>query len=179
MSKQYDEYLNNHRGNVAKGYEWIEKNLPNLINEILDKGFESLGYQICIAHDHSKDEQDEYEAYDAYFYGGNRSFKVVQEFKIAWLKHIHRNPHHWQYWILHNDEPGEGMTVLDMPDNYILEMICDWWAFSWAKNDLYEIFGWYDQRKDYMKLSPKTRKRVESILEMIKTKLDEGVASND
>lgn len=59
-----------------------------------------------------------------------------------------------------------------MPHNYIIEMICDWWAFSWAKGNLYEIFSWYDAHKHYMKLSDKTRKTVEDILEKIKAKLD-------
>ena len=44
-------------------------------------------------------------------------------------------------------------------------MICDWWSFSWQKGDLGEIFNWYDEHSDYIKLSPKTRKTVEDILE--------------
>ncbi|MCB5918336.1 DUF5662 family protein [Lachnospiraceae bacterium 210521-DFI.3.101] len=58
-----------------------------------------------------------------------------------------------------------------MPYNYILEMVCDWWAFSWQKENLNEIFNWYNEHKDYMKLSPKTRKTVDSILEKMKEKL--------
>nr|DAE02562.1 MAG TPA: hypothetical protein [Siphoviridae sp. ctmYS12] len=30
---------------------------------------------------------------------------------------------------------------MDMPYNYIIEMICDWWAFSWNKGNLQEIFN--------------------------------------
>ena len=60
-----------------------------------------------------------------------------------------------------------------MPKEYIIEMICDWWAFSWTKGNLYEIFNWYDERKAYMKLSDKTRNAVEDILERIRNKLDE------
>ena len=59
-----------------------------------------------------------------------------------------------------------------MPITYIIEMVCDWWAFSWAKGDLYEIFKWYDEHREYMKLSNFTRKTVEDILDKIKTKLD-------
>ena len=50
---------------------------------------------------------------------------------------------------------------------------CDWWAFSWQKGKLDEIFGWYDEHCKYMKLHPKTRKTIEDILEKMKTKLDE------
>lgn len=60
-----------------------------------------------------------------------------------------------------------------MPIEYILEMICDWWSFSWSKDRLYEIFDWYDGHKKYIKLSKNTRKTVEDILDKIHRKLDE------
>lgn len=167
MSYQYDQYLFNHKSNVRKGYYWLVENLPDLI-----KG--NYEYQLCFAHDDSKSNQDEYEAYDAYFYGNNRSYSVVQNFNVAWLKHIHRNPHHWQYWILVNDDPNEGEILLEIPYHYIIEMICDWWAFSWEKGNLYEIFDWYNQHKDYMKLNSKTRDTVEDILSKIKKKLEKN-----
>ena len=169
MSYQYDQYLTNHKANVKKGFEWIRDNIPELIKSEFD-----LEHQISFAHDHSKTEQDEYDAYDAYFYGGNKSYTVVQNFNKAWLLHIHRNPHHWQYWILINDDPNEGEILLEMPYNYILEMICDWWAFSWAKGNLNEIFPWYEERKDYIQLHNSSRLAVEGILALIKIKLEEN-----
>ena len=169
MSTQYDNYLGQHRANVAQGYYWIRDNLP----ELLKDGPYDLEHQICFAHDESKEDIEEYNAYDAYFYGGNRSYAVVQAFNKAWLHHIHHNPHHWQYWILIHDEPKEDMTILEMPYNYILEMICDWWAFSWKSGKLDEIFKWYDEHKDYIKFHDKTRKIVEDILAKIKEKLEE------
>lgn len=171
MSYQYDQYLTNHKANVKKGFEWIRDNIPELINSEFD-----LEHQIGFAHDQSKDEQDEYEAYDAYFYGRNKSFsteQVVQEFNKAWLYHIHHNPHHWQYWVLINDDPQEGEILIEMPYNYILEMICDWWSFSWAKGNLNEIFSWYEARKDYIRLHNSSRLAVEGILALIKNKLGE------
>ena len=166
MSYQYDQYLIEHKANVAKGYHWIKENLPQLVDGKINDD-----WQFVYNHDPSKEEQDEYVAYDAYFYGGNRSYSVVQEFNKAWLLHLHRNPHHWQYWILINDDPNTGEMILEMPYNYILEMICDWWAFSWAKESLTEIFVWYEDHKDYMKLHPNTRASVEHILGQIKIKL--------
>jgi hypothetical protein len=166
MSYEYDRYLEQHRSNVKRGYDWISKNLPELILEDLN-----ASWQTEFAHDKSKDEADEYEAYDAYFYGNNRSYEVVQNYYRAWLLHIHRNPHHWQHWVLINDDPEEGEIVLEMPYNYIIEMICDWWAFSWAKGNLMEIFDWYEKHSKYMKLAPATRKTVDDILNRVKTKL--------
>ena len=166
MSVQYDNYLTEHKENVAKGFRWLQENIP----EVIEDGFE---WQICFNHDASKTDPEEYDAYDAYFYGNNRSYSVVQNFKKAWLRHIHNNPHHWQYWILINDERKEGMVVIDMPYIYVVEMICDWWSFSWTKGDLNEIFGWYEDHKDYMKLSANTRISVEYILGKMKDKLEE------
>ena len=166
MSVQYDNYLTEHKENVAKGFRWLQENIP----EVIEDGFE---WQICFNHDASKTDPEEYDAYDAYFYGNNRSYSVVQNFKKAWLRHIHNNPHHWQHWILINDDPKEGMVVIDMPYIYVVEMICDWWSFSWTKGDLNEIFGWYEDRKDYMKLSANTRRSVEYILGRMKDKLEE------
>jgi hypothetical protein len=168
MSINYNKYLTQHCQNVANGYAWIKNNLPDIVANV------DGAVQICGRHDGSKLTPDEYPYYDEYFYGKDRERPEVKlNFKYAWLHHIHNNPHHWQYWILHNDEPGEGMVILDMPYQYIVEMICDWWAFSWQKDNLYEIFSWYDAHKDYMKLSTKTRSEVERILNLIREKLDE------
>lgn len=175
MSAEYDRYLTEHKNNVAKGYEWLRNNLPNLVNNL---GAWNVNY----AHDASKSEEDEYKAYDAYFYGKNRSYQVVQDYNRAWLLHLHRNPHHWQYWVLINDDPEEGEILLDMPMEYIIEMICDWWSFSWKAGNLFEIFKWYEEHKDYIKLSVRTRNIVENILENIQYKLttiNEDVKKND
>ncbi len=160
--------MREHKANVTKGYDWLAENLPEL--ELIENG--DTAWQIEYNHDQSKSSPEEYEAYDAYFYGGNRSYRVVRKFQHAWLHHIHNNPHHWQYWVLHNDEPDEGEIILRMPYEYIIEMICDWWSFSWKDGNLREIFSWYDQHKDYMKLHELTRAVVENILEQMKKKMD-------
>lgn len=169
MSREYDLYLHGHRACVKKAFEFIRDMIPSLIPEGQEL---ALTQQICFNHDRSKNNEDEYEPYDEYFYGKNRAYQVIQDYEYAWLLHIHRNPHHWQYWILNHDDPDESETVLDMPDNYILEMICDWWSFSWKSENLYEIFAWYDKNGPYMKISDKTRKKVEFILERIRKVLD-------
>ena len=169
MSVEYDLYLQNHKQNVANGFMWIRDNLP----ELIPNDGNDYEHQICFAHDASKTDQEEYIPYDAYFYGGNRSYQVVQDYNIAWVKHIHKNPHHWQYWVLNCDDPENGEILLDIPYNYIIEMICDWWAFSWSKGNLLEINEWYGERKNYIKMSDKTRKTVEDILSKITVKVNE------
>ena len=170
MSFEYDRYLKQHREGVAEAFHWIRENIPEVLKDHDRNHYE---YQICFDHDSSKNQPDEYKAYDAYFYGGNRSYAVVENFKRAWLTHIHRNPHHWQHWILLNDEPGEGEVVMDMPYVYIVEMICDWFSFSLTKNRPVELFDWYDQHAGYMKLSNNTRVEVEAILGKIRGRLGE------
>jgi hypothetical protein len=167
MSKEYNKYLDEHRANVTKAFYWMQTNLPDLLS-----GGYDYERQITAAHDKSKSNFDEYQAYDDYFYGKDQSYEVKQAFNKAWLTHIHRNPHHWQYWILVNDDPNEGEVLIDMPYNYIIEMICDWWGFSFKQGKLDEIFNWYNEHKKYMKLSDKTKTKVEYILAEINKKLE-------
>lgn len=167
MSLEYDEYLEQHRANVLKGFKWFEEKLPGIFPPgTYAKALHQVGEN---NHDWSKYDPEEYEAYDAYFYGKNRTRQVVDNFNRAWLRHIHLNPHHWQHWVLiHDDEPEE---VLPIPFEYIIEMICDWWSFSWKTGNLAEIFDWYEKQKN-MKLNPETRKTVEDILAKMKQKLE-------
>lgn len=173
MSSQYDAYLQRHGENVQRGYDWLKTNLPQIFKNAPD-----IQWPIFIEHDESKFNWDEYFAYDDYFYGNNRSTSVVKDFQRAWLLHIHRNPHHWQYWVLINDDPSEGEIALEMPYNYIVEMICDWWSFSWEKGRLSEIFSWYDEHSAYIKLAPKTREIVEDILWEIRGRLGYNVLAH-
>ena len=174
MSIEYDEYLNEHVSNVCAAYEWLRVNLPDVarIERDLNSTF------LFLSHDSSKYCREEYIAYDEYFYGDmtsseNSLEQVKEDFNYAWLHHIHNNPHHWQYWVLINDDAKEGTIVLDIPYRYVIEMICDWWSFSFKTGNLYEIFGWYNTHKDRMILSDHTRELVEEILNKIRDKLDE------
>ena len=164
MSTQYDEYLKAHKNGVKNAYTWIEENIPEVL-----KG-NNFEWFCRFAHDDSKFSDREYSAYDDYFYG-NQSHAVVEAFNKAWLHHIHKNPHHWQHWVLINDDDGKN-RALEMPLGFVIEMICDWWSFSFNSGNLYEIFDWYEDHKDKMILHPKTKALVEDILGKIKKKLD-------
>ena len=77
MSFQYDQYLERHRSNVKRGFDWLFENLPEITKEATNAGWNAE-----FAHDKSKDEPDEYEPYDAYFYGitvHTRSFKIIRK----------------------------------------------------------------------------------------------------
>lgn len=161
MSLEYDGYLTEHIQNVTNGLHWMNDNLDlrklGIFESDISAALENAG-----EHDRSKFNPVEYRAYDDYFYGGNRSYAVKTAFDLAWLQHQHVNPHHWQYWVLINDD--DGMRPLPMPEAYILEMIADWWTFSWKNGNLMEIFGWYDKHRNNILFEEETRKTVESIL---------------
>lgn len=167
MRDDYDEYLKQHISNVQVGFDWLVKNLPNLF-EMYDA--DALG-AIVANHDASKTSDEEYYAYAEYFYSEERTQEVKDDFDLAWLHHQHNNPHHWQHWLLREDDGG--LKALQMPYECIIEMICDWWAFSWVKGDLYEIFSWYKSNKPKIQLHELTQQTVEDILDMLRKKLDE------
>ena len=171
MNYEYDQYLKQHIANVKKGLEWMRDNLnlhgDDITNAILEAD----------EHDRSKYDPAEYDAYDKYFYGGNRSYQVVQDFNYAWLHHQNKNPHHWQYWVLIKDDEAEGMMPLPIPMRYIYEMIADWWTFSWKNRNLFEIFDWYELHKDYILLHRTTRIVVEDLLKRMKEKLELDAAT--
>lgn len=178
MSLDYDQYLKEHIRAVNNALRWMIDNL-----NLNDLGFNDIlmtdALWTAADHDKSKYDDAEYDAYDAYFYGGNRSYKVVQDFNYAWLHHIHNNPHHWQHWILVNDDPEEGTIALEMPLIFVLEMIADWWSFSWRQGKLDELFIWYADHEDHIMLHKNTRKLVEEILNRIQDKLEASELVNE
>lgn len=120
-----------------------------------------------IVHDFSKFRPDEFFPYAEYFYGevcpdyAAALAKRECAFNVAWLKHIHRNPHHWQFWLLRNDDGT--MDIMPMPDRFIREMIADWRGAGMAQGN-YNTKKWYNENKDKMTLHPATRRRVEELL---------------
>lgn len=164
MSQKYDKYLENHRQAVKKAYQWIAAYIPELTDVEATRNIEF--------HDMSKNTPDEYKPYDDYFYG-EQTPAVIEAFNRAWLMHIHRNPHHWQHWVLINDEPKEGTILLVGIQLKCRTHILLRWFVSWIKGDLSEMFAWYKDHEAYIKLHNNTRSIVEEILEMIRTKLTE------
>ena len=168
MSQQYDEYLHEHISNVHKAWWWMNDHgiiPPHMLYE---------GEKL-INHDASKYSEEEYEAYDDYFYGKEGKDEddvavIDNAFDYAWLHHIHNNPHHWQYWVLIGDD--DGTKALEMPVNYVFEMIADWWSFSWKTGRLLGIFRWYDEHRDKMILHPRTKRLVEDTLGKLKSALN-------
>lgn len=163
MSVKYDEYLADHHANVKKAFYWIRKSLPELLIEIPNVDYELM----ILLHDDTKTIPSQYDAYDKYLFDPH-SDSTERDYRYAKLEHYNTNTHHWQYWIL-RDESGN--IILDMPYECIIEMICDWWSYSWQCGDLFQIFDWYEEHKKKIKLSKRTRDTVEDILNKLEAKL--------
>lgn len=119
-----------------------------------------------LSHDLSKYEPDEFGPYAEYFYGGYERGSVppdVQEgFDYAWLLHQKRNDHHWQYWVLHEDD---GATkVLPMSDGARREMLADWRGAGMAITGQDNTAEWYRKTKPNRLLHPETLAWVEQEL---------------
>ena len=169
MSKEYNEYLDAHISAVKQATEWMCDNLDIVrgLGEI-----EMVMFRTVVRkHDESKWNGAEYGPYDAYFYGE----RDEEAFNRAWLHHIHNNPHHWQHWLLMNDDgkyrDPDKVVALEMPKVCALEMVADWWSFSWRSGNLEEVFAWYEEHRDNIILHPKTREFVGSVLDEIRERL--------
>lgn len=156
MSKQYDEYLFNHIQAVKACYKLLTHGRCELIN-----------------HDASKYSSDEYTQYDGHFYCKDESLAWCHKnnFKYAWLHHQNTNKHHWQYWVLINDE--DGIEPLKMPNGSIYEMVADWGSFAFQKKDGNELLKWYESHKKKMILHEQTREFVEELVPKLASAIDE------
>lgn len=154
---QYTKYLKEHISNVQKGYEYLKKNIPDIFSD-LEIPMDEMDKQIK-EHDKTKWSEDEFEPYAEHFYGKNKGIDNDSDFEIAWEHHYNNNPHHPEFW-----------SGKEMPLSCIIEMICDWWSFSWKNGDLFEIFKYYSEN-DKPDLDDTTRSKVEEILRKLKDNL--------
>jgi len=128
-----------------------------------------------LLHDMSKFRPSEWFPYAEMFYGkyGNgfnggyawehtANLQACDKYNEAWLKHQNRNPHHWQYWVLINDD--DPAKCIFIPEKYYLEMIADWRGFSRAINGIDNTNDWYEKHKMKIKLHDFTRERIEILL---------------
>jgi len=117
-----------------------------------------------IFHDWTKFLPVEFFPYAVYPFGDRekQTGKVQYDFDKAWGHHQKNNPHHWQYWILINDE--DGTYCLDMPKTYIYEMVADWMGASKAYTGSWDMTDWLKKNIYKIQLSPNTRLQLNDIL---------------
>lgn len=155
---KYDEYINVHVANVMK--VWKGQLRPILEAEGINV---QLIDEVISNHDQSKWSEEEYEAYLYYFYLKPRDPDWNMAFDVAWNHHQKSNPHHWQYWLLIKDEGGT--EALEMPIEYLAELICDWQAMGYTYGNLASEY--YEKNKHKMVFAPNTKAKLETYLPML------------
>ncbi len=127
-----------------------------------------------IVHDWHKFLPDEFFPYAENFYGKGASgiktgrdstgyydpTKRGDEFLVAWFRHQKRADHHWQYWTMPADGPGDRLRVFQMPDKCRREMICDWIGAGRAQRTP-GVPDWWKKNGDKLILHAETRWWVE------------------
>jgi len=127
-----------------------------------------------IIHDISKLMPSEFIPYANYFYGNGNNINKSRDktgyykptnigdsaFDFAWLLHQKRNKHHWQWWVLPEDDGG--LKVLNMPLRYRKEMLCDWSGAGRAQGYGDNTINWYQANKNKMQLHKETREWIEN-----------------
>jgi hypothetical protein len=123
-----------------------------------------------IKHDWSKFLPSEWIPYANYFYGEGSSTRTQSReaklaFDTAWLKHQHRNNHHWQHWILREDS-GDTKRVA-MPLICIWEMLADWQGAGRAiTGKTGGTAAWYQKNAERIMLNPATEVYVRTELDL-------------
>lgn len=106
-------------------------------------------------------------SYANYFYGKkeiNGYFHKPGEndvFDLNWLQHIHRNKHHWQHFLLKEDEGN--LKALNMSLMDIREMVADWKGAGMAQGNL-DICAWYRKNRYKIIMSDFTKRNTELLL---------------
>lgn len=130
-----------------------------------------------LMHDVSKFLPSEWFPYAEFFYGEKAVprrdktgyYKPTDTgnvaFDFAWLLHQKRNRHHWQWWVLPEDDGGT--KVLEMSETFRLEMLCDWRGAGKAYGTP-DTKLWYLTNRHKMQLGQKTRAWVEVQLGILK-----------
>lgn len=83
-------------------------------------------------------------------------------FDLAWLHHQHRNPHHWQHWVLLEDDGDQ--KLLPMPEHFVREMVADWMGAGRAITGRWDVREWYAKNKTNIELHPDSRRLAESLI---------------
>ena len=160
-TQEYRDYILEHINNVKKAF----KNYGELLCNELELNLQDMMNQIE-EHDESKWSAEEFDLYRRKYFPEPGEKEISDnKFNVAWLHHIHCNPHHPEYWIYY-DADKNNVTIYDMPDKYVAEMLCDWIAMSYKFNN--KVYDWYVKEGKDKVFADSTRYKVEYLLNKIK-----------
>ncbi|WP_244834950.1 DUF5662 family protein [Clostridium sp. BJN0001] len=140
-------------------------------------------YKQGLLHDLSKYTYTEFSAGVKFYAGGvyspNNKQKQIEGCSSAWLHHKGRNKHHFEYWIDYSTNIKDGLVGCEMPIKYTIEMFIDRMCAS--KNYLKDKYTdqsplqYYEERKNYYLIHPKTRKLLEFLLNKLSNEGEQSV----
>lgn len=188
------EHINNVKKACENLYKQWCKEKPYFCKTDMDREeLKEMLKDIANTHDQSKFSNAEFAPYAANFFGVKECYKCAKaeecnkldsnknkdckDFKYktfdkAWEHHFKVNKHHWDHWCYNWELNESGIplsecelsTPLEIPDRYIIEMICDWTAMGYKFNNTAKEY--YLKNKNKIKLNPKTRYKLELIFGM-------------
>lgn len=143
-------------------------------------------YKQGLLHDLSKYSPIEFLSGVKYFNGKRSPIDIEKSekgYSAAWQHHKGRNPHHWEYWIDNigsNAKLGNPPDAINMPLDYVLEMICDWLGagivYSKEKPSYkipYDVpINYYEAHRSEKLINKNTVMLIENLLMLIK---EEGI----
>ncbi len=170
MEGYFRHYLTDHQMRVI-----------NNAMALCDAGFidSIVAVAIALGHDKNKLEPPEYIPYVKRKWmernsSGERYRDMGDDVKRAIVHHVTTSPHHPEYWSDDYDgfETDKPCHVSDMPERYVIEMVCDWVAMG----DEYGNTAreWYDKVKNSRWIFDKaTSSKIEHWIDMF-DKLDKS-----
>lgn len=147
--------------------------------EVMKNCFKCGLYKQGLKHDLSKYSYSEFHESVKYFQGDRSPYMYEKEmfgYAPGWMHHKGRNKHHWEYWY---DMKDGKWQPLEMPFNYLVEMVCDRVAackiYQKDKYTKESALNYYLTRNDKNYMHPNTRDSLESILKDISIRGEEAV----
>lgn len=157
--KIYDEYIKFHKRYVKKASGILFKLLNGKVFNFDEKTINKIKASILL-HDESKKSEEEYLPSCIHYYG-NPTRQDNIDFQKAVALHRTRNPHHPEYW------QNEFNEIEEMPDEYIFEMLCDWWSFSLARGKPWDIIDYYNNNGEKWEFVGPVKDKIEASIKII------------
>lgn len=136
-----------------------------------------------LMHDMSKFSWVEFWESVRYYQGDSspiNACKADKGYSLAWQHHKGRNPHHYEHWT---DNYDSGTTCIEMPYNYLIEMVCDYigagrayWGSKFTFKGEYE---WWLNKLLVAKIHPNTGAYVTCLFKVLAKLESEGKNPED
>lgn len=156
---EYFKYVQEHIENVKNVFRALylarEDHLELLV---INDDMWTMVSQLIDKHDYSKSGV-EFAGYRQFFCPADFETKNQTQFNYAWNHHQKFNPHHWEYWVMYR---ADGSVALEMPMEYVIEMMCDWTAMSVKFNN--KPSDWYEKEKSKILMHDNTANEVERFI---------------